>query len=76
MIATTQPILIDTRGLSCPQPTILARQALGQAVTGKVEVLVDLAAQRDNVVRIAAKAGWSAAAEETADGIIRIFLEK
>ena len=76
MIADAQPIQIDARGLSCPQPTILARQAISQAATGKVEILVDMAAQCDNVVRIATKAGWSAAREETADGSIRICLEK
>jgi tRNA 2-thiouridine synthesizing protein A len=76
MIANIQPILIDARGLSCPQPAILARQAISQEVTGKVEVLVDMAAQRDNIVRIAMKASWSATAEETSDGSIRICLQK
>jgi len=48
--------IVDARGLSCPQPVILARQAIAQ---GKfpIQVLVDTGTSRDNVTRMAASSG-------------------
>lgn len=43
---------IDVRGLSCPQPVILARKAI-QTGDYPIEVLVDSVASRDNIRRMA-----------------------
>jgi len=48
---------VDARGLSCPQPVLLARQALDAAAGGKVEVWVDSAAARDGIRRLARALG-------------------
>lgn len=58
---------VDARGLSCPQPVLLAVQAMKDRAGGVIEVLVDNEASRENVTRAAAAQGWSAAAE-TAGG--------
>lgn len=47
---------VDARGLSCPQPVILARKAI-DAGTFPIEVLVDTVTSRDNVGRMARAAG-------------------
>jgi len=47
---------IDARGLSCPQPVILATGAI-QAAEFPFAVLVDTVTSRENVSRIAAKKG-------------------
>ncbi len=44
--------VVDARGLSCPQPVILSRQAVQKLDSGGiVEVLVDTGTSRDNVRR-------------------------
>ena len=49
---------VDARGLSCPQPVILARQAI-RAGEFPVEVLVDTRTSCDNVRRAVAMTGHS-----------------
>lgn len=44
--------IIDARGLSCPQPVILAQIAIAEGVF-PIEVLVDTVTARENVLRMA-----------------------
>ena len=67
---------IDASGLSCPQPALLTRQALSSMSGGTVKVLVDSVTARDNVTRIAGKAGWTATIEERAGGSFQLTLTK
>jgi TusA-related sulfurtransferase len=48
--------VVDARGLSCPQPVILARKAT-EAGAFPVEVWVETATSRENVRRMAERAG-------------------
>jgi len=57
---------VDARGLSCPQPVILARRAV-DAGQFPIEVLVDTATARDNVRRMAEKAGLQVQIETVGD---------
>ena len=54
---------VDARGLSCPQPVIMARNAIK---TGKfpIEVLVETVTSRENVRRAAEKLGCSVKVEQ------------
>jgi len=54
---------VDARGLSCPQPVVLARKAIE---TGEfpIEVLVETVTSRENVRRAAEKAGCTVQVEE------------
>ena len=54
---------VDARGLSCPQPVILAKQALG-AEELPMEILVDTATSRENVRRLAERLGFAVRVEE------------
>ena len=57
------PTLVDARGLSCPQPVILAKKAI-DAGSFPVEVLVDTATSRENVRRMAERAGCRVSVSE------------
>jgi len=48
---------VDARGLSCPQPVINTKQALGEIKEGTITVLVDSAESRENVRRFAQSQG-------------------
>jgi len=67
---------VDVRGLSCPQPAMLTRQALQKCDGGALEVLVDCGTARENVSRVAGKAGWAVAVDEQREGSCRIVLTK
>jgi len=45
---------LDARGLPCPQPVILARKALAEGGFDTLEILVDDAASRENLLKFAA----------------------
>ncbi len=67
---------IDARGLSCPQPALKTKQTISKLETGKVEVLVDSKTSRENVTRLAQKAGWNVNVEELPDGSFKLVLTK
>ena len=67
---------LDARGLSCPQPAMLARQALRELGKGTAEVIVDTSTARENVSRVAEYLGWQVSIEEKPDGIYRIVMNK
>ena len=57
---------VDARGLSCPQPVILARNAI-QAGKFPIEVLVETVTSRENVRRAAEKLGCKVKVEDLGD---------
>jgi tRNA 2-thiouridine synthesizing protein A len=59
-------IEINARGLSCPQPVILAKKAVDE---GKfpIHVFVDTVTARENVKRMAENSGCKIQIEETGD---------
>lgn len=67
---------VDARGLSCPQPVLLAMQAMRAQGNGRIDVLVDNEASRENVARAAQSQGWSSSVEDLDDGEFRLALEK
>jgi TusA-related sulfurtransferase len=54
---------VDARGLSCPQPVILAKQAI-TAGAFPIEILVDTVTSRENVRRLAERMGLSVAVKD------------
>jgi TusA-related sulfurtransferase len=67
---------VDARGLSCPQPVMLANQAISEINKGTIEVLVDSGTARDNVSRLGKKSGWTVTVETQPEGSYRIVLKK
>lgn len=54
---------IDARGLSCPQPVVLTKNALDKA-PASCEVLVDNPTARENVTRYAEREGYRVSVSE------------
>jgi len=67
---------VDARGLSCPQPAMLAQEALQKAGKGTIEVLVDSSTARENVSRLAKNSGWDVTVKDQSDGSCQIILRK
>ncbi len=57
---------VDARGFSCPQPVIMARQAVEEGEF-PIEVLVETVTSRENVRRAIEKMGCTVEVEELAD---------
>lgn len=68
--------IVDARGLSCPQPPMLAHEAMKKAGNGTIEVLVDSITSRENVSRLARNSGWNVTVEEQPGDVYRIILRK
>ncbi len=50
--------IVDARGLSCPQPVLLAMSKMKEKQNGEIEVVVDNEVSRENVGRAARSQGW------------------
>jgi TusA-related sulfurtransferase len=66
--------VVDARGLSCPQPVILARKAI-DAGDFPVEVLVETVTSRENVRRMAERAGCRVSVAEV-EGEFKVTILK
>ncbi len=60
-------VLIDARGLSCPQPVLATKKVIEKLSGGKVEVRVDTATSRENVARFGKSRGWTVEVVERED---------
>ncbi len=67
---------VDARGLSCPQPAMLTRQALQKLSKGILEVIVDNSTARENVSRTARNLGWEIYIDERSEDDIHLLLKK
>ena len=68
--------IVDARGLSCPQPVILALNAIRTGKDSELEVLVDTDTSRENVSRAAMSQGWEIVSLKEEGGGFRIGIRK
>ncbi|MEW5801761.1 MAG: sulfurtransferase TusA family protein [bacterium] len=62
---------IDARGLSCPQPVIMAKRGIEEISKGEsVEILVDTDTARENVARLAMSLGCQTDVRESQEGYV------
>lgn len=61
-------ITVDAMGLSCPQPVMMAADAIKRNPTEDVRVLVDSATPRDNVARLGKRSKRTVAINEVDGG--------
>lgn len=66
---------VDARGFSCPQPALMARRALAEG-RFPIQVLVDSGAARENVTRLAERAGCQVEVETNAAGEFVLTIRK
>jgi tRNA 2-thiouridine synthesizing protein A len=67
--------IVDTRGLSCPQPVLLALNEIKKINKGEIIVLVDTDTSKENVSRSATTQGWSVEIERAQEEY-RLVLKK
>ena len=51
--------IVDARGLSCPQPVLLALNEIKKTEKGEILILVDTDTSKENVSRAATSQGWN-----------------
>ena len=66
---------VDARGYSCPEPVLMAKEAIESAGPGTVEVLVETETSRENVTRMARSLGCSVEVVEVG-GDFRLTITK
>lgn len=64
--------IVDARGLSCPQPVVLAKQALES--NNQVKVIVDNETALENIKRLGGKLGCDVSIEDKSGGIYEILI--
>jgi tRNA 2-thiouridine synthesizing protein A len=67
---------IDARGLSCPEPVLRVREAMERLEVTEIEVRLDNAAARENVLRLAASRKWLVQTDSDSDGEFRLVLRR
>lgn len=68
--------IVDARGLSCPQPVILALDEMKKQNSGEIEILVDTDTSKENVSRAAASKGWEIKEIQDSGEGYRLIIEK
>lgn len=64
---------VDARGLSCPEPALMAMEAINNYPGEEIRVLVSTATQKQNVTELAQNKGRTAtAAQDGNDFVITI----
>jgi len=64
---------VDARGLSCPQPVVLAKNKMKEIGSGKFEIIVETGTSRDNIARLAKHEGWNIEIKEEGDEFLLIL---
>lgn len=67
--------MIDTRGLACPTPVLMVREALKKTAPQTLEVLADARVAVENITRLAGSMGYQTA-EAPAGPDFRLTLTK
>jgi tRNA 2-thiouridine synthesizing protein A len=68
--------IIDTRGLSCPQPVLMTLSEIKELSSGEIEVVVDNDVSRENVNRAATNAGWQLTEVKEQNGEYRLIFKR
>ena len=67
--------MVDARGLACPQPVLMTKEAMEEVGEGIITVLVDNVASRENVKRFAQRMGCTVEVKEE-NGLFKIVIAK
>lgn len=67
---------LDARGLSCPLPVLMIRDAIRKCKTAGLEILVDSETSKENILRSVSGLGWNLDAIEQDGDVYRIIISK
>ncbi|MCL5780404.1 preprotein translocase subunit TatB [Desulforamulus profundi] len=62
--------IVDARGLSCPEPVILTRQALQEQGVKEIKVMLDNKVAVENVTRAAENLSWKVKVSGQSDNFL------
>jgi len=68
--------IVDARGLSCPQPVLLALNEIKKMNKGEIVIFVDTDTSKENVSRAATSQGWNLKGVEPDGTGYRISISK
>jgi TusA-related sulfurtransferase len=68
--------IVDARGLSCPQPVLLALNEIKKINKGEIVILVDTDTSKENVSRATTSQGWNLKSIESEGAGYRITVSK
>lgn len=66
-------IHVNAKGLSCPEPLMMTQAALKEHPGGEIQVEVDSATPRDNILRLVRRKKLNATVEES-NGVFTITI--
>ncbi len=69
-------IIVDAKGLSCPQPVIMTMNETKKTKKGEIVILVDTDTSKENVSRAAVSQGWAVKGVEPEGTGYRITIVK
>ncbi len=68
--------IVDARGLSCPQPVLLALSKMKELGKGEILMLIDNEVTRQNVTRAARNQGWEISEDNGDTDDLRMILTR
>ncbi len=68
--------IVDARGLSCPEPVLLAKQAIDGLASGTIDIVVDTATSCENVTRFAQSRACSVEVTKRDDDCCVVHVKK
>ncbi|MDL1965001.1 MAG: sulfurtransferase TusA family protein [Deltaproteobacteria bacterium] len=69
-------IIVDAKGLSCPQPVLMTLNKIKEIQKGEIIVRVDTDTSKENVSRAAKSQGWEIADVQEKDGGYQLTIKK
>jgi TusA-related sulfurtransferase len=69
-------IIVDAKGLSCPQPVLMTLNKIKEIQKGEIMVKVDTDTSKENVSRAAQSQGWDVADIQKKKGGYQITIKK
>ena len=69
-------ILLDCKGLPCPQPVLESKRCIEDSAPQVFEVLVDNDAAKENVSRFVGSQGYAARAEDIGGGVWKLTISR
>lgn len=65
---------LDAKGLFCPEPLMMAREALERHAGERISIEVDQGAAKENIARLARKKGLPVTVEDVEEGVFRLTI--
>jgi len=69
-------IIVDAKGLSCPQPVLMTLNKIKEIQRGEIIVKVDTDTSKENVSRAAKSQGWEIADVQENEGGYQLTIKK